>query len=92
MAQQWRLRPLTAALGGALTAAGYALAFLSTAGYVPLSTALMCVYFFVAWQGAAWTDTAALSTTMANFPRNRGRTSDQFFKRSGPQRQALGEK
>jgi MFS family permease len=64
---------MTLLLGGILSAAGYALAYIATLGIgFPATTASLCVCYFVSWHGSGYLDTAAISTSVKNFPANKG--------------------
>ena len=77
----------TAMLGGALAVVGYALAFVATLGVgLPATTGTLSVFFFIAWHGSGYLDSASIGTSLKNFPRNKGSITGllkSFFGLSG---------
>ena len=60
-------------LGGLIATLGYALAYTATLGIgVPATTPALCLFFFLAWHGSGYLDTATISTSIKNFPQNKG--------------------
>ena len=64
----------TVLLGGSIAALGYALAYLATlgTGLLPPTTVSMSAFFFLAWHGSAYLDTAVVTDALKNYPRDKG--------------------
>jgi len=62
----------TAYLGGCVGCLGYALAYMASVGWLPANVATLGAFFFIAYHGLGYLDTAAISTSVKNFPGNKG--------------------